>query len=236
MRTLLVLTTFVLLILGVSAPVLSLSSSEAFSLKQEHCQFGGTFEQLKHIDGIDQDIRSTGVFYHHCAKGVIWSSTQPLPETLVMRRDGTGFIVTKNEQNKDEQKQLKSRQGKFLSTLLNSLMSGDQSAIEAQFSLDTSNANVVTLTPKKRSLKRAIKFIDVRRSLEKNSVSITIVDRNFQKTKINSVQTQFFDNELFLQNCQASINVASTNKSPSNLISSCALLLGTHSENSADTD
>ena len=175
-----------------------------FGLQQNDCQFAGTFEQVKQLDGLDQGLTSTGVFYHHCEQGVIWSTLTPALETLVMRRDGKGFVITNTDQT-----QLKSRQGKFLSSLLNSLMSGDQDAIEKQFELTTLASGVITLKPKKRTLKRAIKVIEVNKSQDNKNVDITIVDRSFQKTHINSVQTQLFDGEItadaVAENCSAAM-------------------------------
>lgn len=212
---------------SMSALSLDVSAKEpTFSLAQNDCQFSGSFEQIKQIDGIDQALKSNGVFYHHCEQGVIWSTTEPVVETLIMRRDGKGFVITANEQE-----QLKSRQGKFLSSLLNSLMSGDQAAIEKQFKLKLGDNNTVTLTPTKRSLKRAIKFIEVQRSVDLKRVDITIVDRNAQKTHINSTQTSVFNplsstdsmtakTDNIIENCQLALN---TKLEPTQ--NSCAQLL-----------
>ena len=175
-----------------------------FGLQQNDCQFAGTFEQVKQLNGLDQGLTSNGVFYHHCEQGVIWSTLTPMLETLVMRRDGKGFVITDADP-----KQLKSRQGKFLSSLLNSLMSGDQNAIEKQFELTTLASGAITLKPKKRTLKRAIKVIEVNKSQDNKNVDITIVDRNFQRTHIKSVQTQLFDGEIttntIAENCSAAM-------------------------------
>lgn len=179
-----------------------------FGLQQNDCQFAGTFEQVKQLDGLDQGLTSTGVFYHHCEQGVIWSTLTPALETLVMRRDGKGFVITNTDQT-----QLKSRQGKFLSSLLNSLMSGDQDAIEQQFEITTMASGAVTLKPKKRTLKRAIKTIEVNKSLDNKNVDINIIDRNFQKTHISSIQTQLFDGEVtanaIAENCSAAMTESS---------------------------
>jgi hypothetical protein len=168
---------------------------ESFALQQRNCQFAGTFQQVKQLDGLDEGLTSSGVFYHHCERGVIWSTLTPVLETLVMRRDGKGFIITDTDQ-----KQLKSRQGKFLSSLLNSLMSGDQGAIEKQFELAKLSSGAIKLTPKKRTLKRAIKAIEVSRSSDNKNVGIAILDRNLQKTHISSNQTQLFDIETTADN------------------------------------
>lgn len=192
---------------------------QPFSLQQNDCQFSGTFEQIKQLANFDDGLKSSGIFYHHCNNGVIWSTIQPLLETLVMRRDGKGFVI-----NDTGSKQLKSRQGKFLSNLLNALMSGDQSAIEKQFELTTENDGHIRLQPKKRSLKRAIKLIEVQRSLTDKTVNITIVDRNDQKTQINSIQKQAFDDDDILDNCRIATEVIPHKLELSH---SCKLLLQT---------
>lgn len=202
---------------GLDAETVVESPEKKFSLAQVDCQFSGTFSQVKQLANIDNGLSSKGVFYHHCQKGVIWSTLEPLLETLVMRRDGNGFIV-----NETGSKQLKSRQGKFLSDLLNDLMSGDQAGIETQFVLTTDNDNLISLKPKKRSLKRAIKLIQVQRSLMGKTVNILIIDRNDQKTRINSIQTRAFDNDNMLENCRIATDAVPHNAA---LISSCELLL-----------
>lgn len=236
MHSLILSLTYSLLFFSLGAQALDNDTKETtFSLKQEHCQFAGTFKQVKQLEGIDLGIVSNGVFFHHCNKGVIWSTTEPLLETLVMRRDGKGFVVSNNEQN-----QLESRQGKFLSSLLNSLMSGDQNAIEKQFKLSTSETGVITLTPKKRSLKRAIKSINVERSLDAKSVNIIIIDRHLQKTAINSTQTEMYSNDSVLKNCKLSITTHTNSPSSplknitSSNVDSCNLLLHPINKNSAD--
>lgn len=225
MRSLTLSFTYSLLFFGSSLSADALDNNlekSTFSLHQEYCQFSGSFEQVKQLDGVDQGIVSNGVFFHHCDIGVIWSTTQPLIETLVMRRDGKGFVITDNEEQ-----QLESRQGKFLSSLLNSLMSGDQNTIEKQFELRISDIGIIQLTPRKRSLKRAIKSITVQRSHEKKTVNITIIDRNSQKTLINSVRTETYDNGFILDNCKKSISTDS---------SSCGLLLHPINKNSANSN
>ena len=225
MRSLTLSFTYSLLFFGSSLSADALDNNlekSTFSLHQEYCQFSGSFEQVKQLEGVDQGIVSNGVFFHHCDKGVIWSTTQPLIETLVMRRDGKGFVITDHEEQ-----QLESRQGKFLSSLLNSLMSGDQNTIEKQFELRISDIGIIQLTPRKRSLKRAIKSITVQRSHEKKTVNITIIDRNSQKTLINSVRTETYDNDFILDNCKKSISADS---------SICGLLLHPINKNSANSN
>lgn len=124
-------------------------------LPESPCSFSGNFVQTKIITGLDKKLESTGAFYYHCDSGVIWSTNTPIEETLVFNRSGDNFQI------KDQQAlKLKSRQSKLLGKLLNSMMSGDQTEIEQQFLINNTE-NGYELLPKKKSLKRAIKSIQL---------------------------------------------------------------------------
>ncbi len=119
------------------------------------CSFSGNFVQTKIITGLDKKLASTGAFYYHCDSGVIWSTNTPIEETLVFSRSGDNFQI------KDQQAlKLKSRQSKLLGKLLNSMMSGDRTEIEQQFLINNTESGY-ELLPKKKSLKRAIKSIQL---------------------------------------------------------------------------
>lgn len=173
-----------------------LSSSTALAqidLPVSECAFSGTFEQDKALRGLSEPLRSTGTFFYHCQHGVIWSTTIPLAETLVLKRDGGGFVIRDLHTTK-----LQSRHGKFLGGLLNNLMGSNVAAIEKQFEVERLEPNTrkYQLTPKKRALKRGVKQIAVTMpnddELDTGAVLINITDRNAQQTEIRSIRSKVF--------------------------------------------
>ncbi len=188
---------------------LSLSAANAveIDLPKNECSFAGAFVQTKALPALPKPVLSKGVFYYHCQHGVIWSTTEPTAEALVLNKSGHGATVTGNQI-----KPLKSRQGKFLSSLLNNLMAGNTQALQKKFVIEQPDENnrAYTLTPKKRSLKRGVKQIAVSipddANLDSSQIEIVILDRNAQTTEIRSQRTQVFDAaEPALNACQAAI-------------------------------
>jgi len=100
-------------------------------LPDSPCSFSGDFIQTKTITGLDKNLESNGSFYYHCQDGVIWSTHSPIDETLIFSRTGNNFQIREQEVSK-----LKGRQSKLLGKLLNTMMSGNQSEIMQQFSLN----------------------------------------------------------------------------------------------------
>lgn len=172
--------------------------TDSVTLPNSPCSFSGNFIQTKTISGLDKKLESSGSFYYHCQAGVIWSTNSPINETLIFSRTGNNTQI--KEQNIST---LKGRQSKLLGRLLNSMMGGNQVEIEQQFSLSMleSKTNKFELLPKKKSLKRAIKQIQLmfnqteNNALESslNQTSIQIRDRKDQLTHIESTQTNTFE-------------------------------------------
>jgi len=182
-------------------------------------------------------LESSGSFYYHCEKGVIWSTDTPVDETLIFNRFGDNFKIKDQSVNK-----FTGRQGKLLGKLLNSMMSSNQAEIETLFELRLlhDKNHHFELIPKKQSLKRAIKAIDLTFShydnddlsqSALNQITIQIRDRNDQITLINSIQNTLFELletdpvDTFYQQC-LSTNVSSlacdqlNSTVPSNSVSS----------------
>ena len=149
-------------VLSLVAPVIaadlsSIETSPKVTLPDSPCSFEGDFVQQKTISGLDQALESNGSFYYHCDNGVIWSTTAPVVETLIFSKSGDNWQIKDAEVTK-----LKTRQAKLLGKLLNSMMSGDQQDIEQKFTLSELESNRrFQLLPKKKSLKRAIKEIQL---------------------------------------------------------------------------
>jgi len=177
-------------------------------LPENECSFAGNFVQKISMPALPDPILSEGEFFYHCQHGVIWSTTEPVQETLVLSQTGQTTIITP-----ETSKPLNSQPGKFLSSLLNSLMGGNVETLQTQFEIEQVNTSNQTylLTPKRHSLKRAVKkiFLSVIRSDDSgksNQVEIVILDRNDQATEISSQKTQSFDiKEPTLNACQSTI-------------------------------
>ena len=200
--------TFFSMILGV--PNLSYSF-ETLSLPTQGCSFTGSFTQSKDVVGLADPLLSEGVFYYHCEAGVIWKTERPISQTLVFRKTGKAFSVQQPMVTS-----LKSAQGKILGRLLNSLIGGNQNELSEQFEIsardelsaeiDSSKANSArkldtkrfSLKPRKRSLKRGLKVIELDLtqpvSGQSASVDIAMLGRKNQWTRINSIKTASLDN------------------------------------------
>jgi len=192
--------------LGFAFSVLLLATSTARSANNvdqtkidfpaSECVFAGKFTQTKKLQGLATPLQSSGAFYYHCQHGVIWSTTSPLNETLVLKRDGTGVMLVDSRSTK-----LKSRQSRFLGNLINDLMGANISSLEKSFVIErfSTTTQKYMLTPKNRSLKRAIKSINIDllsdEELSVGRVIISIIDRNAQQTEIHSIRDKVFSSE-----------------------------------------
>ena len=188
----------VALLLVLSVP----TSATDLPFKQPPCEFSGAFTQNKFISALDAPLSSTGRFYHHCNYGVIWSTLEPIQQTLVMQKAGNGFLV-----DQSGHKKLTSRQSKFLNKLLNDLMGADPDLLTQQFKINEVSENHFELKPSTRRLKRGVKQIELQFNDE--SLTINIIDRNSQRTEIITKQDNVFElGTITEQNCEASIKEA----------------------------
>jgi len=215
--------------LGFAFSVLLLATSTARSANNvdqtkidfpaSECVFAGKFTQTKTLQGLATPLQSSGAFYYHCQHGVIWSTTSPTNETLVLKRDGTGVMLVDSRTTK-----LKSRQSRFLGNLINDLMGANISSLKKSFVIErlSTTAQKYALTPKNRSLKRGIKAINIdmlrNDKLSFDSVVISILDRNAQQTEIRSIRDKVFSpTDEALPQCQLDTGLSQQ---------SCARLLG----------
>lgn len=179
------------------------NSAEPLSFPEAPCSFGGEFTQEKFLTGLPESVSSSGHFFFHCEKGVIWSTDSPIQEALILRQDGKSLI------RKDVQtKRLKGRQARFIGKLIRQLIAANTEAIHADFEVEHKDGGFL-LKPKKKSLRRAIQHINLswheKNNDEQATVVISILDRNDQKTKISaapSVQFNDMSTEAAIVNCQ----------------------------------
>ncbi len=176
-------------------------------LPSQGCSFSGSFTQSKDVEGFVGPLLSAGVFFYHCEAGVIWKTKAPVSQTFVFRKSGKAYSL-----QQQKVKALKSAQGKTLGRLLNSLIGGDQDQISAQFEITTRpeiecqegsdtcepSAEVYILEPRKRSLKRGLKVIELDLAQTKKaegtepsmSIGISMLDRKDQWTRIISSKVE----------------------------------------------
>ena len=195
------------------------TDSAALDLPASECVFSGNFQQQRVLDGLPEPLQSNGVFFYHCKHGIIWSTQAPIAEALVLRSNGSGFLL-KDSQSKN----LKSRQSKFLGKLLNDLMGSDPASIASQFDVERLDPQIrkYHLTPKKRAIKRGIKGITILlpndNELDQKPAVITVIDRNAQATEIQSTRDEVFSVEHdAASSCDSAAGIAQQ---------SCTLLLG----------
>lgn len=193
--------------------------SVTLDLPASECVFSGSFKQNRVLDSLPEPLQSNGVFFYHCEYGIIWSTQTPIAEALVLKRDGSGFLLRDSQS-----KNLKSRQSKFLGKLLNDLMGSDPASIESQFAIERLDPAMrkYHLTPKKRAIKRGVKAITISLpnddELDQKAAVITIIDRNAQATEIRSSRDEVFSvDHNAATSCDSAAGIAQQ---------SCALLLG----------
>ena len=182
-------------------------SLDQLPLPSQGCSFSGSFTQSKDVAGLVGPLLSAGVFYYHCEAGVIWKTKSPVSQIFVFRKTGEAYKLQQQTATV-----LKSAQGKVLGRLLNSLIGGDQNQIAEQFKITTRpeiecqegseackpSAEIYSLEPRKRSLKRGLKVIELNLAQPKEeegegqsmSVGISILDRKDQWTRIISSKTE----------------------------------------------
>lgn len=200
------------------------ASASELPLDKSDCEFSGTFAQSKFIDGLDTPLNSTGQFYHHCNYGVIWSTLEPIEQTLVMQKAGKGFLI-----DQSGTKKLSSRQAKFLNKLLNDLMGADQQLLAKQFEITSIDKNHFQLLPITRKLKRGVKQIEL--LFSDASLTIDVIDRNSQRTEIITKQTRSFNIESQRENTEENCDTLLSEPSCSLLFNTS--IVGSNLENAA---
>jgi len=170
-------------------------SVKNLNLPQHGCSFAGNFEQAKHITGLADSLKSSGVFYYSCQHGVIWKTAAPITEAIIFKKNQTAFLL-----QGDTLKPLKSRPMKVLGRLLNSLIGGDVETLSELFSVSASeitDTENVTLMPRKQNLKRGLKQIELEyplaASVDQKWVAISMLSRRDELTSIRATVVSVLD-------------------------------------------
>ncbi|MFC5474831.1 outer membrane lipoprotein carrier protein LolA [Paraherbaspirillum soli] len=144
----------------------------------------GRFDQSKQLVGIKKPLQSNGRFCVVKGKGVLWSTLQPFPNTLRLKRDEIvqmqGDKVAMRMDSKQEPVV------RMINSVLFSLLAGDLSQLQTLFELDGSvqgNSWKVALTAREPALAKAIGTLALTGGAYVKSV--TISEASGDKTEIS---------------------------------------------------
>lgn len=181
-----------LLLFCMGAPGDGASALEQFpdsaSLPQRsYCQSHGSFVQTREIKGFPMPLESEGVFFNHCEYGAIWSTQQPVLETMVIASTGRSYLIDARGK-----RPLKGYAGQQMSRLIHSLINGDLEQLAQDFSISAAKGDAEgqwILLPRSKRLQRALQRIDF--ALEEQAglsaqmrVRIRVIDKDGLQTEV----------------------------------------------------
>lgn len=167
----------------------------------DHCVFSGEFDQTKELPGLENPLSSSGKFFHHCTKGIIWRTTTPVENSLIVDANQNAFQFSQGKMEK-----ISGRAGKMIAQIIGALMSGNEEFILENFSITTVEAlgepTVMELTPLSKRLKRAINSIQLFPPTEDApAMRIVMRDANALVTIINVVEDKHYPETLVKADC-----------------------------------
>lgn len=184
--------------------VLAQDHDEAWSLlAPSECRFSGEFSQQQSLQGLETPLQSDGVFFYDCGHGIIWKTSSPIIESMVLNQLGNSYLVKRLKIET-----IQSEQNKLLSELIMALVGADKDYLSKLFDVSSDKPNQLLLTPSNRRLKRAIDSISIvmqPASNEKSEqITFAMVDRNQQTTSIVSTKLLSYGKDTdTLANCIA---------------------------------
>lgn len=161
--------------------------------KPQHCEVSGHFVQLRTLKGLPTPLESSGIFYQNCAKGLIWKTTIPVQESMVVTHNNEVLLGTG-----DDLVPAPSRNAKLIAELMQGLLSGRSENLSKNFHLQAVSGHkpskqLFLLTPINGSFKRALQEIEVHFSTQENAltkVTIVVTDRNANLTRIEVLEAK----------------------------------------------
>lgn len=159
---------------------------ELRELLPQSCYIAGEFLQRKQLADIPQALESNGEFIFACNQGLIWRTLEPLPETLIYRRDGKHQLLLPDI----DAERLKGRVHQELGKILNNLIGADLDYLNEHFD-DARIENHHVLTPRNKRLRKFINNIVIKP--EPEGTHISILQQKQETTDITITQTQSFD-------------------------------------------
>lgn len=171
--------------------------------KPTSCVFSGGFDQAKSLPGLDKPVVSQGVFFHHCKLGIIWRTTAPVENSMIVDAQQTAYEISKGKLRK-----VSGRAGKMIAQIISNLMSGNEEFILNDFSVTTvatiGEPTLVELTPLNKRLKRAIESIQLYpSSASEAGMKIVLRDSNEQVTTIIAEEDKTYSETLTKTECIA---------------------------------
>lgn len=166
-------------------------------ISEKACNFAGSYQQSKEIDGLSSPLLSNGVVYYDCQHGVIWKTIEPVAQSLVLLNEGPNYRV-----DGQKVKKLTGRKGKMLGDIIKAFISNDLSQLSKHFELsengsddDSFVAQEVVLLPKRKQLKRAFERVTITTQDTQNQL-IEIVDKKGLRTTISATKNVSNDTEV----------------------------------------
>ena len=158
------------------------------AMDNKDCIFSGSFQQTRQITGLNDALDSSGQFFYHCNYGVIWKTTEPLTETLVLSKTDKNYQL-----QGDEIKRIRSRYSKILSKLIINMMGSDKTQTSKDFEINQTEQSVI-LTPNRKRIQRAIKSIEISdlSTQETERRQVLMTDPNDRIIKIISTKQTVF--------------------------------------------
>ena len=151
----------------------------------KQCWFSGTFTQEKSLIGLPTPLMSNGKFLFDCERGLIWHTENPIVETKIYTTLLSHFTLN----DKREIEALDGIIQTATAKLLLDIMSANTAVIANNFIVDDSNPDNVSLTPNSPFLKKGIQSIRLKKDSLQNALTITLIDKKSQNTRIHSVKT-----------------------------------------------
>lgn len=170
--------------------------------KPKDCLFAGTFKQTKTLVGLSVPVNSSGDFLHHCEHGIIWKTSAPIVDTLVITNAQQAYQVRDGKPKK-----MASRAAKMITQIIGSLMQGDQEFAEKHFQInwntDAADPDALLLVPRKRRMQRVLESISVYPPhAAEPAMRIVMADAHGGSTEIIATQGQALVQHEAKQVCQ----------------------------------
>ena len=144
----------------------------------QQCYFSGRFAQARTVESIPAPLESEGSFLFSCKHGLIWHTELPTRETVIYTNGKKHFHVDRNGRIQP----LKGRLHGNMALLLNGLMGANVSYLEKYFSFGTIEPDKAELHPNKKSMRKFIEQLNLRKSEE--SVEINLINDARNNTAI----------------------------------------------------
>ena len=147
------------------------------------CNRTGFFKQNRTIQHVPTPLVSSGVYLFACGKGLLWSTTAPISETIVYPLHRSPYLIN----TESIQSPIEGRAARELGKILNQFVGGDYSKIRRNFDIDMVD-DFAQLKPKRRQLSKFIRTITLKKI--NSEVFIDIFLENKEKIELTLYEEQ----------------------------------------------